>query len=464
MVEEVHGNTVSGHEVVTSSDILTSRATAFIHQKYPLSPLGRELRTRVGNALAANDMDQLKLIQSHLPTVENPEMKLFEDLKLTDEQAESILGYKKLAFIQTTKGCSHNCLFCAAGSEHRVSIMPSPAILKIGEVIKRFDGQPNIRGLWKSWEETILKETGIDLRSGNTMEAVRREQEYFLCNADGEFGAIQNLLQIYRGHPISGYFDDEWFMEKYRKDIRQVDHTDFRRTFFSRKGLFPLYVTNYFDSDPFDYRDSASPHQDGTPADYSDVVKALATDLRLIHITTAGWRKSDRVAQRAGEKIVILAQQHPELFGGIRISVNKTEGMAQQDLGEYLSQIENVIKTLQDADPEVLLIYDERAPNINAFRKKVVIPLKQFIHEINLEGNNHPAIKTTTYTPSYYSGRMADKKREATDRDIMSIMPGMHIWPDGTIAFQTGKRGASPFEDKGHRPKPIGLNIFPGNP
>ena len=426
---------------VTETDKPVQRlANAFLHQRYPLTKDGEELREQVKQVKTDNNPQELNRLTPLLPTVENPRLELFKDFDLTPGQERSLFGLG-LETIQVTKGCRHKCDFCVVSAEAKIQTMPFAAVLKIAE--KMPDGMREADSLWRSWISSVKKDTGIDFT---------RVNPYEFAQLDDEKSAFSlKLKDAFSQHPIS-----------------DVVHKELWDTRFLLDGwnLLRHHITNYYDSDVFDYRDSTFPHADGTPADYGDVVEALASPIRPIHITTAGWPRSDLVAQRAAEKIVSF-DDYRNLTSRTRVSVNKFEYRAKRDFREYLEDMKNVVYTLRRLVPTVLLFYEKDNPDDQEFITKVIEPLTEFIDEgkdgFLATGFHGDKIKLgTIITPriSYFSGPMEDEKHKEDHHDVAACMPGTHIWPDGTIAEQK-KDPAKPWMAlRGSRPKPTGQKLY----
>lgn len=231
-------------------------------------------------------------------------------------------------------------------------------------------------------------------------------------------------------------------------------------------------IENYYDSDPFDYRDPTFLHEDGTLADYGDVVRSLVTDDTLVHITTAGWPSTDKLAKKGAEKVVELYGQSGIVGGDlIRISVNSYELRARQDLDVYRADMEQVIQTLAPISPQIQLFYSSDDPKQKDYEVKVVTPIMKIASDYQLEVNGYGQI-------SRFSGPMETAEHREVDEDVMACMPGFHIWPDGTITHQDWEWNSvlrkqnidlsrwrldlNPLIGirRGTRPTPIGINIF----
>jgi hypothetical protein len=228
-----------------------------------------------------------------------------------------------------------------------------------------------------------------------------------------------------------------------------------RRIFLWDGASEPKFIlANYYDSDPFDYRDTTFLHADGTPADYGDVVKALDGAGWRIEITTAGYPLQDAIAQRAAEKIAAMPLS---TFYDFRISVHPYEkGTSHENPVTYKKDMENVIRTLAPVHPQVVLFPTALNGELNESMGQAIgelYRLAYFTYMLDVWGwDQH-----TRLPPSRFSGRAAEFERNESDTDIMACLPGTHIWPDGTVAEQETEDEAV---KKGARPKPIGKKLY----
>lgn len=393
-------------------------ARAFIRQQYPLSTLGDRLREELGIILREGDTEKLRNIAPSLPTVEHPQLHLFKDLELSEEDRKRIFG-DELANVQVTKGCSHKCDFCAAGASAKVEMMPYAAVLKISGITRELDRE----------EEAVINY--LDERRA------RRRQD----NSQGlrvyGFSTVAEALEIF----------------SYKDNLPQQKRRD---NGFTRH----YYQTNYYDSDPFDYRDASFVHEDGKPAEYGDVFSALASNLRPIYITTAGWSRHNKNAQAAMNKIIGLTEENPRKLAVARLSVNPFELRAKQNLHEYLEDtrlnIDNIAMLPKRRNPEFtrgeeILFFSDRHYD---FETQVIVPLEEYIRE------THPDLSFMRPEVSYFSGPMA----KGYGHDVMACMGGYHIWPDGTVAQQKFTLSAESPDGKqvedGTRPVETGLKLY----
>jgi hypothetical protein len=424
--------------------LLQNRARKFLKQTYALSEKGKELATQIREALDEKNDTTLEELQHQIPTVEHTHLDLFEPLALKEEELEVIIG-SELANIQTTKGCSHGCEFCAAGATNHIETMPFAAIAQIAEYK---DNNPTEEALlFSDWIETVQKEIGIDLRQE---EIKKRSGKDIPSLSPEEFERItKQLIELYTKHPLFQRYPISFspFMETYLDYLEAYGSIPKKGYTVSQHDS----LTNYYDSDPFDYQDNTFLHEDGTPADYGDVVTLLATETRPIHITTAGWRINNTTAQRAAEKIVALHKKNPSLLATIDISVNKSEKLARKDYSAYLDMMKSTISTLQEVHPRIFLVYDD-TEEYQDFITQVVKPLTLFCKKELSESH----IITREFPVSNYSLNI--QKENHTDTDIMACMPGYHIWPDGTVAKQELQQSPGWSQKKvldGTRPTPI---------
>jgi hypothetical protein len=401
---------------------------AFLNERYPLSREGEDLKERMRSAINEGDTSEIEACQKLTPTVECPRLEIFEDFQLPPEELRRIL-FEDLENVQVSKGCRHQCTYCGAEAGKKVTFMPFAAILKIAEIRKPFLERK--LEAWQTWTSIIKEKTGVDVTGG--LYGFNGDQLNILKEEFKNFPERDLLLK--RGGPDEDHSPRSWEL-------------DVRRT-----------MSNYFDSDPFDYRDSAFLHEDGAVADYGDVFNALASEAAPIHITTAGWPINDKVAQRAAEKIVESCKVNPRLLSGIRISVKKYEVMARRDLGKYLRDMENVLRTLNPIEPQVLFYYDETDPEDSEFIEKVVVPLRSLMKQISTSKLQGRDKGLPFYKDAAHDGNL----------DLMACMPGIHLWPDGTIARQADPQwipqkdnpsARSFMVPNGSRPTPTGKKLF----
>ncbi|PIZ71000.1 hypothetical protein COY07_05785 [Candidatus Peregrinibacteria bacterium CG_4_10_14_0_2_um_filter_43_11] len=356
---------------------------------------------------------------SLLPTVENPHLELFEDFDLDPEHEETFFGMD-LANVRVVKGCGKRCLHCIV-PDLNIERMPFPAVLRNAERVKRFNEK--VRSLVVDVFQQIESETGYKIgdfdRFWPCFDSVPEEDR-------------QKVISVYRAHPIQSVIP--W----------RDDFIEYPQIFFVSR------LANYYDGDVSEYRDTAFLHEDGTPADYGDVFKAFNHPLRPVEFTTAGWSRTDRVAQRAMEKIVLLLQRDPRHGRSnlVNISVSRFPYMAQRGYPQYLEAMKNVIRTLAPLNPNINLFDSPDDPENADFIAIVVEPLLMFIESLSTE--SHFTFKSAVV--SKYAGRMADGNHEE-DEDIAGFsMPCYHLFPDGTVAHQT--------LGKGNRPTPIGERLY----
>lgn len=436
---------------------------AFLRNPYPLSEAGLSLRQQAESVLATGDASMLDELGNSLPTVESPHLDLFADLKTTPAEDTEFFG-KDLSDIQVTKGCSHKCDFCAAGATTSVQKMPFAGILKIAEK------KVGLEGELERQEQQLRKDMLINIYNADpNFDPVKALAEHednndSLWKSNPEMKLAPSFLMFLeeRYPRIAEAYKTTYVNSEYsrnpasiklsQKDLVGAIHTDY----IPRHNYRNYSITNYYDSDPFDYQDSSFPHRDGTPADYGDVVKALASETRPIHITTAGWSRKNKIAQRAAEKIVAFSKRDRlRRINQPRISVNMYEQSAKRDYETYLADVQNAIQTLAGIPGglEVLLFGDENDPTNKDFIVKVVHPIEQ----MQIQG-----VKISRPPVSLYSGPMAVENSADDHHDVMACMPGYHIWPDGSVNYQKPSSEIYQLEvAKGTRPTPIGKNIFP---
>lgn len=443
-------------------------AQAYLKQKYPLTAEGEKLRDKVREALSEKNIARLEQLAELLPTVENPHLDLFQDLNIKDEETH-IFG-ENLANIQITKGCRHQCDFCAANANKKVQTMPYAAILKIAErkhrqedheLTELMEIENNLDVKWEEWRNFVQGETGVDIDSPDLSSwdlFHAQEKLYDKVKAypdkpdDNSF--YPDYTRILTHYPFAYLHGNGWLEPCFKKKkIAEI---------INYKKNFIYSIHNYFDSDAFDYRDHTFLHKDGTPADYGDIVRLLATEKRPVHITTAGWPLNDKVAQRAAEKIVALHKENPKLLINPRISVAETNRMmGRKGNTAYLDAIKNVIGTLIEIDPEILTFYEKNMVEGYYFQKQVIDPLRLFHLQIYRGSPNDAKKRFKKPKISYFSGRHIENQQpEEKDHDVTACMPGYHIWPDGTVAEQKILFDRNNKLKRGTGSVPTGIKIY----
>lgn len=272
---------------------------------------------------------------------------------------------------------------------------------------------------------------------------------------------IEEVEKDLRRFEISKYIDPDAIRDRcQREDLTGLlKDEEFIRSFFSER-LLPYRthkIFNYYDSDPFDYRDATFCHIDGKPADYGDVVRVLGSEERPLDIITAGWGLNDAVAQTAAKKLVDLFRVNTRLFNQVQISAHSYEKTAREDLDLYFKQIQDVAFRLRGLNPNIRFFTTDGVVEDMDFKKMIVTPFRKLVDDINggLDG-----VKYSYDCVSRFSGRLVEDIRRDTDIDVMDCMPGIHIWPNGDIAIQQVADVKVQVE-KGHRPQALGVNIFP---
>lgn len=428
----------------TPEKVLSERENKFLQIRFPLSPQGEDLKKAILAGTASED---------DLPTVEKPHLELFADFDALDQSRITEIFDEGLANIQITKGCRHQCTFCAAGASKEVETMPFPAVLKSAEYKKKLDGE--VERQMEDWIRVMEEETGLSIEQ---IRKIRLEESGLPLEEINRVGS--KIAQAFQNHPLyqtlRKYNPD--LVEHFDKHIKIFGHlatvdfhqsipVDYRDSDSWVDNLLPQ-VTNYYDSDPFDYKDRTFTHQDGTPADFGDVAEALASKVRPIHITTAGWSKTDKIAQRAAEKIIKMG---PEYFKHVRLSVNQFEIRARKNPDIYLEDTKNSIQILASLGLEVIIFDNKEDPKYTS----VIKELEEFIKGV-------PGIKIKRPNLSYYSGPMKKEEEFDDHHDVMACMDGYHIWPNGTIAVQERifDKFKQPTAPEGARPTPNGEKLW----
>ncbi len=454
-------------------------AKAFLYQKYPLTEKGRQIQQKVQEILSklkqdssnTEALDGLRELKLHLPTVENPHLDYFEDLHVSPKEERELFGIE-LANVQITKGCRHQCGHCAAAADKKVEIMPFPAILKIAQKMHQQEGV--VEKAYQDYRDVMLRLFKDEefraflaeiIKGWGNREIINGREiddaERFFWYINDGFGYLKTedrekfakFLDKVNTKPEVKHFFEVINLPRHLKNLPKHFHFG---EIFNLKKTGPLKlveIENYYDSDPFDYRDTAFLHEDGLPADYGDVVKAIASQRRKVHITTAGWPLSDKIAQRGAEK---LSSSSAHLLATPRISVHPYEkGTSHGDASKYRESMERVLKTLAPTKPEILFFKEpltdspEELEKVEKFKKEALDPLYKLCKELDLP------IKGTRL--SRYSGRAESADKKEKEHDVMSCMPGTHILPDGSIHKQSLYVY---YEDYGQRPEPSGKKIY----
>ncbi len=511
-------------------------AKAFLHQRYPLTKEGLELKDRVSLAMKTRDLDALRKLRDELPTIENPRSELFRELICGEEDCEDILG-SRLTTIQTSKGCRHGCLHCAASAGKKVGYMPYMGAVKLYEMIGI--NQEKIERLWPSWEEELSKlpegealplmdktwelaqklksmiEADPDLNSlGTSFFSFKNQLNFFEKRIPSYFALSTNFFDLYRERndflpkvfwEIFDELEDTYNKARSIAEKKYAEHP-IHRLLQSRASsvndssfghTIPLSIQDFLiplmhhaDSDPFDYRDTSFLHDNGSPADYADIVALhIKSGRKDMQFTTAGWQMAldengvkkpgDKVAQRAAEKLVSIARENPDLIGG-RISITPFERTYGKDMEGYYKHMRNVLITLAGATEEdlatdkeikppmhlqAIFLYDEDLNPHPGFLEKVAKPLQELCERLGISRNayyNEGKENKGMGKISRFSGRAASDKQAIEDYDVMGCLPGYTIEPDGKVLFQSME--ADMNVHKGVERKFIGVKMFEVEP
>jgi hypothetical protein len=426
----------------TREEVVQLLAWSFLGSRFPLSEKGLSLQKRVIRALDGEE--DLMELEGELPTVENIDEKfdLYVDLDTTPEEEERFFG-EKLSNVQLSKGCSKQCSHCAANASllHEGGMMPFVAVVKIAKK--------------KREQEEKKKETRVLLddylaRVNDLFKDVDEKRYY----EDIRYRVMLKehiFKEIFMQHPLSRVLSPEQ-QALFKRDPR-------------RENLGHMLV--YYDSEPFDYRDTSLLHSDGTPADLGDALERLSTTFRPVHITTCGWMPQDRIAQRAAEK---MARLGPKRIVNIRVSFSPYSRFARRSLsqkdgyGAYVRSMKQVIETLRPLRPLILFIKDEKLfrsdvnPDIYAqeeggqekARRRMMMAGKAFVFLQQHFADDY-RVTSDIGQVSRFSGRAKPEgyEPESWEPDIMASAKGIFIHPDGTVLEQGREMG------KGVRPLAI---------
>ena len=410
----------------------------FLKISYPLSEEGEVFKKEVEAGTARVE---------DIPTVENPRPELFKGLELSEQKLAEIFG-EELSNIQVTKGCRHKCTFCAAGAVETVQTMPYPAIVKSAE--QKQKAEEKMKQVAEDYFKALEEGTGYsieEIRNIRNGKVGFTEETNLISKKCAEIFAEHPFLEVYRKLKPQAVVSFEKTVKDFGQpstasflDAVPVDYKDLH--FGSIFGK----VTNYYDSDPFDYKDKNFLHEDGSPADFGDVARLLATPIRPLHVTTAGWSATDKVAQSAAEK---FAAMDVNCIEDTRLSVNQYEVRARKDFDTYLEDTKNSIRTLARLGLQVILFDNTQDPKWTELLEKI----KAYTEEFDL-------VYHTRARLSFYSGPMKSGVSEDDHHDVMACMPGYHIWPDGTIGKQARSETDRFVAPRGSRPSPIDLKLW----
>ncbi|MEI8143376.1 MAG: hypothetical protein WCG48_02015 [Candidatus Berkelbacteria bacterium] len=441
--------------------ILTERCQNFLRRTVPFSKAGEAIRARVENAIADGSDDLITEIAKELPTVENPRLDLFDDVHLTDHEKEVVFGYQNLSCVQITKGCSHQCEMCDRVDQPLTS-MPLVMIGKIGEEIEK--SKIPVEKVWDDWSTHIENITGTNL---NKIDLNWFKEQVDKGFTEDAILLIRTIEKEFSGQEISKYFDQP----EGKVPPVPIDRNDPRRTFQFLRHYYPLSpytfrreLNIFNDSDPFDWRDTSLRHENGQIADLGDAFRMIATPLRPVFISTAGWQEGDQLGPIAAKKIVELCNEQPYLLSDIRISISPSEGLARKDLNQYREHMKNVILAFQGLPLNIVFRLDEDgSPEHREFEELVRAPLIKYVNELKLTSGmdeQHQAYyyRVQTGSVSHWKEHDDNPKYEE-DADPGACMGGVHIWPDGGVAIQKGSHHKRP--DKGSRPQRTELELYP---
>lgn len=422
-------------------------AESFKQATYPLTEAGKQLNQQVQWITDIRDPQQLEALRNicnQLPTVENPHPELYVPLDIGPDDDE-LLGFD-LDVVSITKGCTHGCEHCIVNAKQlrKEDIMPFPAVLQIAEQKRKFEER--VATHWRDWYNVTEHERSVLKEIENTTGADRKR----LIE-----GLQASLRPKFLAHPISKHISEFGLVIP--------REPDFMRTVFVA-----------YDAEPSDYRDTSFRHQDGSPADWGDAFVALASDLRPISITSAGWALHNRTATRGAEKIAKAVHENPKLLLRLGISINPYDELYKRDPAAYVQSMKQVIQILGSLGPR-LWCRSERGVH-DEFDKTVIGELAEFYRSQFIDnGGILPARRKENFEliwhrqVSHFSGRAYQAGHES-DPDTMNVSAGRHVWPNGQVAFRSynERRSTMIFDNrsiqmsgnKGERPQPTGQSIF----
>ena len=429
-------------------------ASAFLRQRYPLSSAGMELKEKVRYEIEHGSLSS-ELIEQ-LPTVENLRLELFADFDLTPEQELKIFGWD-LSCIQTHKGCTHQCEICYKDAGRKLEMMPFAAIAKIAKKKLKYDKMGVNE--WLVWQKRLLDKGILDIYKF-------WPPKFFRGRRDEIMSLVKILLAEWEDYSPKVLMMRPFLESMPLRELK----INYLHSVPVNYGSVHYSLFTYDDNDPLDYRDSTFLHTDGTLADYGDVFHLMATSLRPISITTAGWFSEDNVACRAMKKIVDECKESPE-YGDLRISVHRYERHIKADVDKYLDEIVRMIRESASLETIVNLYYDRG----NKQEIRVINMLTGFFEKILIEelGVKNTDKRIITSPVSFEYGR-AQQLQEGDDYDAWDPdqnLCGIHIRPDGLVdtkpdydwTIRKNKEGKSVYElhvPEGSVAEPTGDRLF----
>jgi hypothetical protein len=194
-------------------------------------------------------------------------------------------------------------------------------------------------------------------------------------------------------------------------------------------------INCHYDNDPLEYSDYKFRHEDGTPADFSDIFCLLDTYVRPVFVSTAGWLEANWLAERSVRNIVENVK-NKAFFGGFRLGIKRYERLARTNPDAYLSNLKRMMTILwpltEGKHLDLLFYYDPRIENDKAWAETKARELEEFAVSTlggSIEGCAHFAIV------SHHSGRAYDPRFAEQDFD-MNDSWGYEIRPDGNVTWR----------------------------
>lgn len=398
----------------------SQKLRAFMTVRYPLSLGGQNLMAAIHDATRRQSADVLMNIIADLPTVENPKLHLYEDLLASDD---ALLG-PDLSVVSLTDGCTHDCHHCIVSApDVKVTSMPYPAILKIAERKKHYESQ--VEDVWLDWSRAT-QDIRFSLANLKGQELVAKREVL-----------RPHLEELFRHHPVQD------LMQSYGPKL-PTDAENMRSVYIMYRG------------DPSDYRDYSFLHENGDPADWGDAFSALATPLRPINFTTAGWSPKDRVATRGAQKIHNVLSNDGRLSTIAGVSVNPFDVFYRRDPVLYKEQIEKILSIFGPTCSRIFFSYEKNDNNFfQDFYAPIVYNFYDQLHPGEVNGPM-PIRRVKVLPTSHLTGKGYLEGHE-DDWDPMNVSAGNHILPNGSVArrehdekvkmflWNQGQKGARPI-------------------
>lgn len=211
------------------------------------------------------------------------------------------------------------------------------------------------------------------------------------------------------------------------------------------------FFNHYMGNDPFDYVGFDFLHEDGSPADYGDIMELHASSLNQLYISTAGPRRSRKIARRAICKIKKLAEKSPDILAGLRLSVSLGGRLAQKDPIAYVKNIEWLMSELDGVLSQIEVYYDKKVDGEERLALDLAVLCKIRASKLSKK----PELRFLSI--SHFAGRTTEIDPDDYDPFGDDSGYGYYILSSGEI---TQKVKLPEGDKKGNWPVPTGLRVF----